>query len=76
MSKLKRSKTKVFTSQNTLQNTPPVSEKGESIKDNTIHLRVSNQWKSKLETISELNNVSLSHLIRTSVDKNLQNLLG
>ena len=75
MSKLKRSKTKVFTSQNTLKNTPPVSEKGES-KDDTIHLRVSNQWKSKLETISELNNVSLSHLIRTSVDKNLQNLLG
>ena len=75
MSKLKRSKTKVFTSQNTLQNTPPVSEKGES-KEDTIHLRVSNQWKSKLETISELNNVSLSHLIRTSVDKNLQNLLG
>ena len=75
MSKLKRSKTKVFTSQNTLQNTTPVSEKGES-KDDTIHLRVSNQWKSKLETISELNNVSLSHLIRTSVDKNLQNLLG
>jgi len=75
MSKLKRSKTKVFTSQNTTQNTPPVSEKGES-KDDTIHLRVSNQWKSKLETISELNNVSLSHLIRTSVDKNLQNLLG
>ena len=74
MSKLKRSKTKVFTSQNTLQNTPPVSEKGES-KDDTIHLRVSNQWKSKLETISELNNVSLSHLIRTSVDKNLQNLV-
>ena len=75
MSKKKRSKTKLFTSSKTTQNTPPVSEKGES-KDDTIHLRVSNQWKSKLETISELNNVSLSHLIRTSVDKNLQNLLG
>ena len=76
MSKLKQSKTKLFTSSKTTQNTPPVSEKGESVKDDTIHLRVSNQWKSKLETISELNNVSLSHLIRTSVDKNLQNLLG
>ena len=43
-------------------------------KDDYFQLRMNSEWKNKVKTISEMNNISFSNFIRQSVDKNIQSL--
>ena len=43
-------------------------------KDTYFQLRMNKEWKDKVKLISEMNDVSLSHFIRTSIEKNIQTL--
>ena len=73
MFRLNTRKTKSKTSPNTVINNDSVCVKGEQ-KDTYFQLRMNKEWKDKVKTISEMNDVSFSHFIRTSVDKNIQTL--
>jgi|TARA_B100000212_G_scaffold494_1_gene337 hypothetical protein len=73
MYKKQSSKTKVFTSSKTVKNKDSVCEKREQ-KDTYFQLRMNKEWKDKVKLISEMNDVSLSHFIRTSIEKNIQTL--
>ena len=73
MFNLDTSKTKCKTSKNTTQNNNRVCVKGD-VKDDYFQLRMNKEWKDKVKMISELNGVSFSNFIRTSVDKNIQSL--
>ncbi len=76
-----KGKTKGNTKVNTTNKPKSVSVKGgveqsfiREKKDDYFQLRMNSEWKNKVKTISEMNNISFSNFIRQSVDKNIQSL--
>ena len=45
-------------------------------KNDYFQLRMTREWKERIRMVSEMNNISLSEFIRSSVDKNIQSLSG